>query len=483
MKLSDGYVRPLVWVVDDSPLDLDHACRAVAGVCETRAFTDGSSVLEQLATARPPPPDVIVLDWLMPGVSGIEVVRFMRSEGRLPQVPVLLLTARGEPQQIVEGLSAGANDYLAKPYHDEELRARVAALVRTSQLLDRALKAEDSVRFLLVNAPDALLAVDAQGRVTFANDEAGRLFECDPAALLGRGVETLVQDLPLRNISIGPGTGLMPLPDVTVRGRTLSPSIRVLPTDTAASTTIAFRDVTERRRAEARRVDFYSVMAHDLRSPLNAMLMRIEALLNSRRGPLPAEAVGELKKLQQGARSMAKMIKDFLDLARMEGAGYKIAQERVDLAGLVSRMVEELRPLASASGLSLEWRDPGCETPVIGDPDRLAQVMSNLVGNALKFTPAGGAIAIGVEVLSEAVRTTVRDTGTGIAPELLPILFDRFTQGRSVARSAGWGLGLMIVREIVEAHGGRLDVRSEMGQGSTFSFSIPRLPPPAGPAG
>lgn len=123
-------MRPLVWVVDDSPLDLEHARRAIGDVCETRAFTDGSSVIEQLATTRPPPPDVLVLDWVMPGVSGIEVVRFMRAEGQLPQVPVLLLTARGEPQQIVEGLSAGANDYLAKPYHDEELRARVAALLR-----------------------------------------------------------------------------------------------------------------------------------------------------------------------------------------------------------------------------------------------------------------------------------------------------------------------------------------------------------------
>jgi two-component system phosphate regulon sensor histidine kinase PhoR len=215
-------------------------------------------------------------------------------------------------------------------------------------------------------------------------------------------------------------------------------------------------------------------MAHDLRSPLNAMLMRIEALLSGRRGPLPAEAVADLRKLQASSRGMGKMITDFLDLARMEGTGYKVARDRVDLAKLVTRIVEELQPLATASGLELRWSRPQGEVPVVGDGDRLAQVMSNLVGNAIKFTPSGGRVTVEVESLADAVRTTVRDTGAGIAPELLPHLFNRFTQGPSMVRSAGWGLGLMIVREIVEAHGGRLDVRSEVGKGSAFSFRLPK---------
>jgi two-component system phosphate regulon sensor histidine kinase PhoR len=472
-------MQPLVWVVDDSPLDLQHAQRAIADACETRGFTDGSSVLEGLATARPPPPEVLVLDWVMPGVSGIDVVRFMRTEGKLPQIPVLLLTARGEPQQIVEGLSAGANDYLAKPYHDEELRARVTALIRTSRLLDRAVKAEESVRVLLANAPDALLVVDAQGRITFANTEAERLFGVKGEVLEGAPIDTLVPDLARRNISIAPGTGLMPLPDVTFRDRVLSPSVRVLPTDTAARTTIAFRDVTERRRAEARRIDFYSVMAHDLRSPLNAMLMRIHTLLAGRRGQLPAEVLADLRKLEASSRSMAKMISDFLDLARFEGTGYKIARDRVDLGSLASRIVEELQPLARANGLTLEWTPPPPDASVIGDADRLAQVLSNLVGNAIKFTPEGGRVDVAVRARPEVIEATVTDTGVGIPPEMLPLLFNRFTQGATPARHAGWGLGLMIVHDIVEAHGGHIDVRSEVGRGSAFSFRLPRSSPAA----
>src|SRR6476660_6194118 len=104
--------RPTVWVVDDSPLDAKQAQKALSDWCSVEVFSDGSAVLEHLSTHAPP--DVLVLDWVMPGITGIEVVKFLRSEkGRMPEVPVLLLTARQQPTQIVEGLSAGANDYLA----------------------------------------------------------------------------------------------------------------------------------------------------------------------------------------------------------------------------------------------------------------------------------------------------------------------------------------------------------------------------------
>jgi signal transduction histidine kinase len=466
-------VRPLVWVVDDSPLDLHRAEKALGGTCDVRTFTDGSAVLEHLAHQAPP--DVLVLDWVMPAVSGIEVVRFLRSEaGQLPAVPVLLLTAQHDTGQIVEGLDAGANDYLAKPYADEELRARVQSLHRTALLLERASKAEEAVRTLLANAPDALLVVDAQGRITYLNGEAQRAFGEASSALLGRPVEQLLPDLGYRNISIGPGASLLPLPDVHVGERIFSPSIRILPTDTAARTTVALRDVTERRRIERRRLDFYSVMAHDLRSPLNAMLIRVDLLQKGRRGTLSAEVVTELRKFEASIRAMMKMIKDFLDLARMEGAGYKIDREPLDLPALVSGIVEEVRPVIEASGLTLAWVPSDRAMQLVGDRHRLGQVVTNLLGNAIKFTPPGGRIDVAVRELEELYEVSVTDTGRGIAPEAVPTLFERFTRAEAAQSGPGWGLGLMIVREIVEAHGGRVGVRSEVGKGSSFWFTLPR---------
>jgi two-component system phosphate regulon sensor histidine kinase PhoR len=467
-------VRAHVWVVDDSPLDRQRAEKALAADCDVRLFADGSAVLEALTSGAPP--DVLVLDRVMPGVTGIEVVRFMRSAAdRMPAVPVLLLTALGQPDQIVEGLEAGANDYLPKPYSEPELRARVAALVRTALLLERAQRAEESVRTLLAYTPDALVAVDAQSRLTYANAEAERILGRSSAALLGRDVDEVLPGLAFRNITVAPGLSLLPLPDLQIGDRIYAPSVRILPTDTAASTTISLRDVTERRRLEARRVDFYSILAHDLRSPLNSMLIRLEVMLRGRRGPLSAELVGELRKVDGSIRNMMKMIRDFLDLASMEGTDYKINREPLDLADIVSGIVEEVRPVADASGLKLDWQPPGGDgCAVWGDQQRLAQVLSNLIGNAIKYTPAQGTIDVTLHHVGHSYEIAVRDTGPGIAPEVLPTLFDRFTRAPDASRhSAGWGLGLMIAREIVEAHGGRLGVQSTVGQGSRFWFTVP----------
>ncbi len=464
----------LVWVVDDSPLDLQRAEKALAGDFEVRGFTDGSSVLEQLATQVPP--DVLVVDWLMPHVTGVEVIRFMRSgAGRLPAVPVLLLTARNQPEQIVEGLDAGATDYVGKPYADEELRARVRALVRTSRLLERALRAESTIRTLLATAPDALVVVDAQGRITYVNAEAERAFCRPAAAIVGQAVEDVLPTLPVRSVSVAPDVALLPLPDVHLGERVYSPSVRVLPSDTAARTTIALRDVTERRRADARRTDFYSISAHDLRSPLNSMLLRLDLLLQGRRGPMPAEAIADVRKCEGNIRGMMRMINDFLDLARMEGAGFKIACAPVDLGALVSGVLEDVRPLADARGVRLRWAPPERPLVTAGDSYRLAQVVSNLLGNAIKYTAADRAVEVRIADCDGAYEVSVRDDGPGIPADLLPSVFDRFTRAPDAPhRAPGWGLGLMIVREIVEAHGGHVGVHSEVGRGSTFWFSVPR---------
>src|SRR5438270_5660986 len=149
---------PAIWIVDDSPLDAERARKALSDRYEVTWLQDGSTAIERLAAG--PLPDVLVLDWVMPGVSGIEVCQYARSEGTgLEEISILLLTSQDSTEQIVEGLVAGANDYLAKPYADDELRARVGALLRTRSLLQRATQAESALADLLEAIPDAILVV------------------------------------------------------------------------------------------------------------------------------------------------------------------------------------------------------------------------------------------------------------------------------------------------------------------------------------
>jgi signal transduction histidine kinase len=487
--------RQIVWVVDDSPLDIERARRVLANRYTVESFSDGSAMLERLASgsaaagqaAVAAAPDVLVLDWVMPGVSGIEVCRFLRG-GRAPrpELAILLLTTQTQTNDIVEGLAAGANDYLVKPFADPELLARVDALVRWNGLLDRAQKAEASVLQMLEHAPDPLLSVDSQYRITYVNGEAQRALGDGTQVLVGCLLPEVLPTLPMEQVADARRSA-RPLPDVEIRGQLFSPTIRSVPSDSHAGFTIALRDVTARRQKESRRLDFYSMIAHDLRSPLSAMLMRSDLMLRGRRGVLSAEVITDLRKMDGHMRNLVALINDFLDFARLEEASHKLERLPVDLASLVSEVVDEFKPLVENTRQQIFIEIKGGGVVVLGDRRRLQQVVTNLVANAIKFTPAGGNIIMRASTLrsdgtsgsgatgeGDWCEVIVEDDGLGIPATILPTLFQRYTRAPNTpADVGGTGLGLLIVREIVEAHGGTVGVESTPGQGSRFWFRLP----------
>jgi two-component system phosphate regulon sensor histidine kinase PhoR len=468
--------RRSVWIVDDSRCDAEHARRVLAGDYETHTFDDGSTVLEQLAGGARP--DVMILDWLMPGVSGLEVCEFVRSRPDLAPLQVLLLTAQTQPERTIEGLSAGANDFLQKPFSDAELRARVGALVRARSLLERAERAEAQLRALLEHAPDAIIGVDAEGRVMYANPEAER-------ALGGRGVmgAPIGDVLPsLAGALAGLREGVaQPLDDVTLGDRTYAVTVRSHHGH-ADRTIIALRDVTEQRQEEARRADFYAIVAHDLRSPLTAIALRVDLILRGARGLLPASLIEDIRRIETNTRGLVALISDFLDLARIEGTSGQLTFEEVDLSAVAGKVIADLEPLTEAKQLDLRLDAPSQCASLLGDATRLTQMVMNLVGNAIKFTPEGGRITVEIAHADGFVTLAVEDTGVGIPADQVSRVFDRFARADAVRGSTpGTGLGLTIVREIVIAHGGDVGVESTPGQGSRFWVRLPTRPDPARP--
>ena len=467
--------RAVVWVVDDSPLDAERARQVLGQAYDLRVFADGSAMLEHLSAHDPP--DVLVLDWIMPGVSGIEVCRFLRADaGARPHLGILLLTMQTQTDAIVEGLAAGANDYLVKPYADPELRARVDALVRWNKLLDRAQKAEASVLQLLEHAPDPLISVDRNNCISYVNAEAQRVLGQTAHALAGRLLSDVLPALSADLLADVARVSL-PMTDIQIGEQIFSPTVRQLPSSGDTSLTIALRDVTLRRRKEARRLDFYSIIAHDLRSPLGAMLMRTDLMLRGQRGVLSAEMIADLRKMDGNIRRLVALINDFLDFARMEDAGHKMERGRVDVPGLIGEVIDEFRPLVESTHQHIELEAPAGSPFAIGGKSRLQQVLTNLVANAIKFTPAGGHITLRVRQHGSWCEVSVEDDGPGIPPETVPLLFQRYSRADYGRQTGGTGLGLLIVREIVEAHGGTVGVESTPGKGSRFWFRIPTADP------
>jgi len=215
--------------------------------------------------------------------------------------------------------------------------------------------------------------------------------------------------------------------------------------------------------------EFLSVVSHELRSPLNAILGWNRILAIKRAQDVEVAAI--TPRIEQSARAQLKMVNDLLDFGRIGTGKLRINLRPVKLSVLASMTVEAMRPAAEAKGITLTL-EPGMGGAVIGDPDRLMQVLSNLLSNATKFTPRGGRVAIWIRESGATVDLSVVDTGQGIAPDLLPHVFERFTQGdSSTTRSAsGLGLGLTLAREIIVLHTGT-------NRGSTFTVTLPAANP------
>jgi PAS domain S-box-containing protein len=221
------------------------------------------------------------------------------------------------------------------------------------------------------------------------------------------------------------------------------------------------------QRAIQARDDMMGIVAHDLRNPLGTILMQASFLRDL--------GVGEgenLASIERAAKRMNRLIQDLLDVTRMEAGRLSLEHEPVDTRRLLADAVESQQGHASSAKLDLRLEVPPDTPAVRGDRDRLLQVFENLIGNAIKFTEPGGRITVAARPRSGEVVFSVSDTGAGVEPEDVPHLFDRFWQARGTGRE-GAGLGLPIVKGLVEAHGGRIWVESEPLRGSTFYFAIP----------
>jgi CheY-like chemotaxis protein len=235
------------------------------------------------------------------------------------------------------------------------------------------------------------------------------------------------------------------------------------------------RAARERAEAASRAKDeFVAMISHEIRSPLNAILGWSQML---RQGTLDqAATTNALESIERNARAQAQLVSDLLDISRVITGKLRINARPVDITNSLDSALESIRPAAEAKQIDVEVQRELYATVVTGDADRLQQVFWNLLSNAVKFTPRGGRVEVKVARADSQLEITFSDTGAGISKEFLPYVFNRFTQADTTTarRHAGLGLGLAIVRHIIELHGGTVFAASEgVGKGATFRITLP----------
>ena len=344
-----------------------------------------------------------------------------------------------------------------------------------------------SFQLLLDSLGEAVLLVDPGGRIAGGNQCFGRWFEVPPARLRRQPLDCLG---PLLASELGVETwdwmrALLADPhaqrtiDLTQRlpeARALELFSAPLCADgTYVGRLYLFRDVTCGREAVRLKDQFVSTVSHELRTPLTAIHGFIELILDGDAGPVNDEVREYLGVVRDNTERLIALVNDLLDVSRLEAGSLQLPLEPVSLTAILEEVARTLRPGIEAKRQALVLTVDPALSRVLGNAERLTQVVTNLLDNASKYTPPGGAITVGAACTGAHVQVTIHDTGIGIAVSDMPKLFTRFFRADHpvVRQEGGTGLGLFIARSIVELHGGRLFADSQPGVGSTFGFTIP----------
>jgi signal transduction histidine kinase/CheY-like chemotaxis protein len=351
----------------------------------------------------------------------------------------------------------------------------------------RSLRANSQFKVEFGWAPDACInwealeeRIAAENRVALADAARGALTNGVDFDLVVQSVwpDGVTQWVALHGRTVNDGISGRKL---ILTSRNISSEKRAADSEAAARTAALENERRLRTEAEAAnrgKDQFLSVFSHELRSPLNAILGWNRILAVKRSGD--AEVAAITPRIEHSARAQLKMVNDLLDLARIETGKLRIEARPMQLAKVVVATIDQTRPAAATKGITLHADIQPGAGQMRGDPDRLQQVVANLLSNGLKFTASGGKITVGLHNVGGFTELSVEDSGQGIAPELLPHVFDRFRQGDSsiTRHTGGLGLGLALVREIVTLHGGTVSAHSDgVGHGAKFVARFPARQP------
>jgi PAS domain S-box-containing protein len=350
---------------------------------------------------------------------------------------------------------------------------------------------------LLAISADAVIAVDEEQRIIFFNEGAERIFGYSANEVGGQYLAMLLPERfrPTHRGHVegfGAAHGRARLMGERQEISGLRKSGEEFPAEASIQRmevnghnvyAAVLRDVSARYRAEEAlhqairaRDDMMGIVSHDLRNPASAVKMLAGSILaEAEERALPADVTERVEIMRQAAAQIDALIQDLLDVTRLEAGRLTVSARDVEPAPLVEAALNALRALSESGGVTLEATYDEPLPLVHADPERVTQLLSNLVGNALKFTPARGEVDVRVQPYADGVIVSVADTGAGIPADQLPHVFDRFYQvssGRK-GRRHGAGLGLTIARGIVEAHGGTISIESAPGRGTTVRFTLP----------
>jgi PAS domain S-box-containing protein len=485
-------------LADDNADMRAYVSELLAPYYQIEAVADGERAL---AAAKRAPPDLIISDVMMPRLDGFGLLRAIRADKSLQSVPVVFLSARAGEEARIEGLDAGADDYLVKPFSARELLARIGALLELRKMRASAQEASRlrtaQYETLLNEAPLGVYVIDADFRIREVNPTARVVFR-DYPNLIGSDFSEVMHTVwagdyvheILRRFRGTLETGEPYFVPEQIVNRTETGMAeyyewqvnRIPLLDGRHGVVCYFRDISQHVLARARlqaadrqKDEFLAMLAHELRNPLAPIRNAGEVL--SRTSPDDKRAQAAIGIVHRQVSTLTRLVDDLLDVSRITQGRIELKRQPLQVADVISQAVEMVEPLMKEKQHRVSVTSYQA-LRVNGDPARLIQSVANVLTNAAKYTDPGGEIRLESRSESGEAVITVTDTGVGISKELLLRVFDLFVQSdRTLDRAqGGLGIGLSVVKRLIEMHGGRVAASSPgPGAGATFELRLPLI--------
>lgn len=355
---------------------------------------------------------------------------------------------------------------------------------RLRQTIEEVTAERDRVQAMLDSMSDVVLAVDRKGRIFMVNPAVETTFGVTQADCVGRSVVEVIRnfdlDMVLQRVQSSNSQVVREITIISPEPRIFILRATPLVGSGQGGAVVLLRDITERKRMEQMRSEFMANVSHELRTPLTSIRGFVETLLDSGTDD-PQMTRHFLGIIAAETTRLSNLVDDLLDLSRIEERRVVHRWQREGVDKLIDRVFTICGSRAEEKQIAIKANLSSRLPPLFGDPDLLAQVLINLVDNAIKYTPEGGTITLSARVEGDEIRIDVEDTGVGIPAENLPRVFERFyrVEKARTRGTGGTGLGLAIVKHIIKGHGGRVEVKSTVGKGTVFSVFLPlEIPEP-----
>jgi two-component system, OmpR family, phosphate regulon sensor histidine kinase PhoR len=481
---TDILFKPKILVVDDEKM-IREGCREVLTLegFEVVLAENGEQGLDMIEKVHF---DVVLLDLMMSGISGFDVLSHIKALH--PDTSIIVITGYATVEHSIEAMKNGAFDFIPKPFSPDQLRVVVSKAIEHTGALKDIANEKSRIRVLINLIANGVMVTDAEKKLVLANPAFMKIMGFKGDDIIGRPFAELVQQEQLRQmvehtLSITESelaelteelkiekSGEDGTATYVARCRPFRDRIgRNLGTITVLSDITYLKDINQRKS------DFVSMVAHEIRSPMNSVMAQMKVVQDGLAGDVTQKQSKILGRASEKINGLVSLSSELLNMASREAGLIALERTECDMGEVLKDQVEFHRPKAQAKGIQLKLEPLPDLPPVLANKQNMEEVFSNLITNAINYTPGKGKITVSARPEKHYLCISVSDTGLGIAEEDLDRIFDRFYRVKNdkTRYIIGTGLGLPIVKSIVEAHDGMIRVESKPDHGSTFVVYMP----------